>query len=155
MGPWRPQDFLQGGSNEISKGEGERLESVSELTSKSVWIESESEWLYDWRFSANRFVLAKIPMRIMTSNYSFQVNTYVTSSLTSGWVCLLQLLLALASAKSRWTHDHILLSQFRDSPNLDGQVPVLISTRNRVARLYSQALGSVFIVFYDLRFTWR
>jgi hypothetical protein len=47
-----------------------------------------------------------------------------------GWVCRLQLLLALASAviprsESRGTHDHILLSQIRDSPNLEGQVPYL------------------------------
>jgi hypothetical protein len=32
--------------------------------------------------------------------------------------------------------DHILLSQIRDSPNLEGQVPVFISPRNRVAQLY-------------------
>jgi hypothetical protein len=61
---------------------------------------------------------------------------------------------ALASAvilrsESRGTHDHILLSQIRDSPNLEGQVPVFISPRNRVAQLYSQALGSLFIVSYD------
>jgi hypothetical protein len=31
---------------------------------------------------------------------------------------------------------HILLSQIRDSPKLEGQVPVFISLRNRVARLY-------------------
>jgi hypothetical protein len=42
-------------------------------------------------------------------------------SLMRGWVCRLQLLLALASAvifsfKSRGTRDHILLSQFRDFP---------------------------------------
>jgi hypothetical protein len=57
--------------------------------------------------------------------------------------------LALASAlilrsESRGAHDHtiftrILLSQIRDSPNLEGQVPVFISPRNRVARLYPQA----------------
>jgi hypothetical protein len=49
-----------------------------------------------------------------------------------GWVFRLQLLLALASAvivrpESRGTHDHILLSQIRDSTNLEGQVSVLIS----------------------------
>jgi hypothetical protein len=46
-------------------------------------------------------------------------------------VCRLQLLLVLASAvllgsESRGTHDHILLSQIRDSPNLECQVPVFI-----------------------------
>jgi hypothetical protein len=61
----------------------------------------------------------------------------VTSPLTREWVCLLQLLLALASAvilrsESRGTHDHILLPQIRDSSNPEGQVPVFISPRNGV-----------------------
>jgi hypothetical protein len=65
----------------------------------------------------------------------FQQNTcvhspYVTSYLTGGWVCRLQLLLALASAvnlRSEYhkTHDHILLSQIRDSPNLELRSPYL------------------------------
>jgi hypothetical protein len=77
------------------------------------------------------------PLRLTTSNFFFQLNTcfhfpYVISSLTTGWVCSLQLLLALASAAilkcdSHGTRDHILLSQIRDSPNLEGQVPVFIS----------------------------
>jgi hypothetical protein len=79
---------------------------------------------------------------------------YITSPLTRGWVCRSQLLLVLASAvilksESRGTHDHILLSQSRDSPNLDGQVTVFIFPRNRVAQLYPQALGSFFVTFYD------
>jgi hypothetical protein len=67
----------------------------------------------------------------------FQLNAcgyspYVTSSVTRGWVCHLQLLLALASAvilrsDSRGTHNHILLSQIRDYRNLEGHVPVFIS----------------------------
>jgi hypothetical protein len=66
------------------------------------------------------------------------------------------MLLALASAvilgsESRGTHDHILLSQIRDFPNLEGQVPVFISPRNRVAQLYSKALGSIFVASYDLQ----
>jgi hypothetical protein len=73
-----------------------------------------------------------------------------------GLACRLQLLLALASAvilrsESRVTHGHILMYQIRDSPNLDGQVPVFISTRKMVARLYPQALGSLFIASYDLQ----
>jgi hypothetical protein len=79
---------------------------------------------------------------------------YVTSSLKRGWVCRLQLLLGLASAvilrsESRGTHDHILLSQIRDSPSLEGQVPVFISPRNGLARLYPQTLGSLFVASYD------
>jgi hypothetical protein len=57
---------------------------------------------------------------------------------------------ALASAvilgsEPRGTHDHILLSQIRDSPNLEGQVPVFISPRNKVAQLYPQALGQTHV----------
>jgi hypothetical protein len=79
-------------------------------------------------------------MRLTTSNLIFQLNScgcspYVTSSLTREWVCRLKLLLVLASAvilrsESRGFHNHILLSQIRDSPNVEGQVPVFIFTRN-------------------------
>jgi hypothetical protein len=120
---------------------------------------SESELLYDCRFTANQFVLAPSPLRPTTSHFIFQLITYcyspyVTSSLTRGWVCRLQLLLALASAvilrfESRGTHNHILLSQIRDSPNLEDQVPVFISPKNRVALLYPQELGCLFIASYD------
>jgi hypothetical protein len=66
----------------------------------------------------------------------------------------LQLLLVLASAvilrsEPRSTHDYILLSQIRDFPNLEGQVLVFLSPRNRVARLYPQALGPPFLASYD------
>jgi hypothetical protein len=36
----------------------------------------------------------------------------------------------------------------RSVTNLEGQVPVFISPRNRVAQLYAQALGSVSVVSY-------
>jgi hypothetical protein len=96
--------------------------------STRVWFaesESESELLYDRRFTANQFVLAPSPLRLKARIFS-QLNScghspYITSSLTRGWVCHLQLLLALASAvilgsESRGTRDPILLSQIRDSP---------------------------------------
>jgi hypothetical protein len=38
--------------------------------------------------------------------------------------------------------------RFETPPNLEGQVPVFISPRN-MARLYSQALGSLFVASYD------
>jgi hypothetical protein len=71
-----------------------------------------------------------------------------------GWICRLQLLLVLANAvilrsQSRGTNVRILLSQIRDSPNLEGQTPVFILPRNRVARLYLEALGSLFAASYD------
>jgi hypothetical protein len=69
-------------------------------------------------------------------------------------VCRLQLLLALASAvilrsESCGTHDHILLSQIRASPNLEGRSPYLYPPQNRVAQLYPQTLGSLFVASYD------
>jgi hypothetical protein len=79
---------------------------------------------------------------------------YIASSLTRGLVCCLQLLLGIASAailgsESRETHDHILLTQIRDSPALSGQVPVFMSPSDRVAQLYPQALASLFVASYD------
>jgi hypothetical protein len=119
----------------------------------------QSELLYDRRFTANQFVLATSPVRLTTSNCIFQLNTcgynpYVTSSLTRGWVCRLQLLLILASAvilgyEFRGTHYHILLSEIWDFRNLEGQLPALISPRNRMAQLYPQALGSLSVASYD------
>jgi hypothetical protein len=89
-------------------------------------------------------------------NFIFQLNIfsyspYVTYSIMRGRICRLQLLLVLASAvilrsESRGTHDHI-----RDSPNMEGQVPVFISPRNRLGRLYPQAVRSLFIASYDFR----
>jgi hypothetical protein len=80
----------------------------------------------------------------------YQLNTcchspYVTSFLRRGCVCRLQLLLTIVSAvilesESRGTHNHISLSQIRDSLNLEDQVLVFLSPRNRVAQLHSQAL---------------
>jgi hypothetical protein len=40
-------------------------------------------------------------------------------------------------------------SSFLDSPILEDQVPVFISLRNRVAQLYPQELGSLFIASYN------
>jgi hypothetical protein len=36
-----------------------------------------------------------------------------------------------------------------DSPNLEDQVHVFVSPRNRVAQLYPRALGSIFVASYD------
>jgi hypothetical protein len=112
----------------------------------SIDSDSESELLYDWRIIASQFVFATNPLRLTISNFIFQLNTCgyspsVASSLTGGWVCHLQLLLVLASAvilgsDSRGTHHHILLSQIRDCPNLEGLVSVFMSLRNRLAQLY-------------------
>jgi hypothetical protein len=60
----------------------------------SFWFESESDTLYDWRFSANQPLLVTSPLRLTTSNFIFQLNTcgyspYVESYLMRGWVCRL------------------------------------------------------------------
>jgi hypothetical protein len=54
-------------------------------------------------------------------------------------VCIFQFLLGITSvtflkSESHRTHEHILLS-------LEGQIPVSVSSRNRVTQLYPQALG--------------
>jgi hypothetical protein len=43
---------------------------------------------------------------------------------------------------------NILLSHLR-LPNLEGQVPVIISPRNRVAQSYPRTLRSLFVAYYD------
>jgi hypothetical protein len=93
------------------------------------------------------------------SDLIFQPNTYgyspyVTSSLTRRWVYRSQLQLVLASgvvlrSESLGTQGYILFSQIRNSPNLEVQVLVVISPRNRVVRLYPQALGSLSFVSYN------
>jgi hypothetical protein len=46
-------------------------------------------------------------------------------------------------------YDYILLSQIGDSSNLEDYFPIFISPRNRVAQLYPQTLGSLFVASYD------
>jgi hypothetical protein len=60
---------------------------------------------------------------------------------------------AICSAITQWSEpcricNRTLLSHLR-LPNLEGQVPVFISPRNRAAQLYPWALGSLYIVSYD------
>jgi hypothetical protein len=50
---------------------------------------------------------------------------------------------------SHGTQDRILLSQFPDSPNLEDQVPVFISSKNCLAQLYPRALGSLLFASND------
>jgi hypothetical protein len=73
------------------------ISSIPRLPWDWLWpVTSSSE------FTANQFVLETSPLRLKTSNFIFQLNTcgynsYVTSSLTRGRVCRLQLMI-LASA---------------------------------------------------------
>jgi hypothetical protein len=68
---------------------------------------------------------------------------YSAPSLTWGRVCRLKLLLVLASAVI--LESEFRGTQIRDSPNLEDQVPVFICPRSRIAQLYLQALGSLFV----------
>jgi hypothetical protein len=89
--------------------------------------------------------------------YFFKLNTcgyspYVTSSLTRGWICRLQLLLALASAvvlesDSRGAHGHILLSYSR-RPQPGGPGPRIYFPPEQGGPVILQALGSFFVASY-------
>jgi hypothetical protein len=68
------------------------------LPSPSILIVAKSKSLYDWWYTATKFILASSPLRITTTDY-FQLNPcgnspYVTSSPTRRWVCLLWICLA-------------------------------------------------------------
>jgi hypothetical protein len=136
-------DERMGLSFTIVTGPRQRSHSLVRVLRDS-WPYLESVLLYDWRFKTNQFVLAISPLRLTATIFILQLNTcgyspYVTSSMTREWVCRLQLLLVLASAvihrsESRGTNYHSVLSQIRDSPNLEGQVSLFVSNRNMVAR---------------------
>jgi hypothetical protein len=64
-----------------------------------------------------------------------QICYFVAPSPTRGRVCNLLLLLVLASAVPGLKTIFYCLNSW-DSPNLEGQVPVFISSRNRVAQIY-------------------
>jgi hypothetical protein len=97
------------------------------ISDRSLLLESESELeselLYDWRFTANQFFLATSPLKLTTSNFIFQLSTcgynlYEISSLTTGGVYRLQLLLVLTSAvilrsEPRGTQDHSQLATWQ------------------------------------------
>jgi hypothetical protein len=96
--------------------------------------------------------------RLTTSNFIFQLNTcgyspYVTSSLTRAWV-----LFTIAAGPRQRSHSQVQV--LRDSwphftvsdmrlPQPGGPGPHIYIPRNRVVRLYPQALGSLFVASYD------
>jgi hypothetical protein len=57
---------------------------------------------------------------------------------------LLQVLVSAVSPAGLMTTFYCLRFD-RDSPNLEDQVPIFISPRNRVTQLYPRALGSLFV----------
>jgi hypothetical protein len=43
----------------------------------------------------------------------------------------------------------LMLFQIRNVPNLEDQVPVFTFPKDRMPQIYSQALGSLFVAYYD------
>jgi hypothetical protein len=113
-------------------------------------------WLAVYRLSVH---LGDKPLEIHDTQFFSQLNTCghspsVTSSLTRGWVCRLQLLLVLASAvilrsESCGTHDRILLSQIRGPSNLSWAEWV---TLRMTAYRHSVRLGARPLETHDQRF---
>jgi hypothetical protein len=103
--------------------------------------------------------LATSPLRLMTSNFIFQQNTcryspYVTTCLTRGWVCRLQLLLVLAStvilrSESRGTHDHILLSQIQTPPTWRPGPRIYIPQEQDGPIVPPDSFSFLFVASYD------
>jgi hypothetical protein len=126
--------------------------------SGSLQISLQFHLLYDWRFNANQFALAPSPLRLTARDF-FQLNTcghspYVTSFLTRGWVCRLQLLLALASAvilgsESRGTQAHILLSLIRDPPPTWRARSPYLYPQEQGGPVILPGTGFLFLAFYD------
>jgi hypothetical protein len=111
-----------------------------------VWV----ELYYDRRWVGQSVLVSSSHVGLMTRFLLLSDHCgfwYGAPSLTRGRDCLLQCTV--------YNIQYILLSQIWDSPNLEDQVPVFISPRNRVARLYPRALGFDLIsdsVFVDLSF---
>jgi hypothetical protein len=123
---------------------------ISHLTQQQL----KSKLSYDRRSVGQSISVSGAQDQIFVTVRELRVCWCGALSLTRGRVCPLQLLLALARAvifgsESHGIHDHILLSQILDSPNLEGQATVFISPRNRVTQLYPQALGSLFVASYE------
>jgi hypothetical protein len=57
---------------------------------------------------------------------------------------------AILRSDSRGTHDHILLSQIPNSPNLQGQIPVFLSPRDRVAQIYPQISLKCLLLYVNI-----
>jgi hypothetical protein len=119
---------------------------------------SESDLLCDWRFTANQFVLAPSPLRPTTSIF-FQLDNcgyspYVPLSLTGGCVRRLHLLLTLAIAailgsESCGTHDHILLSQIRDTPQPGGPGPRIFIPQEQDGPVIPPGTGFPFLLTFS------
>jgi hypothetical protein len=117
------------------------------------WLLLKLKLIYDRRSFGQSVLVSGSHLEPMTrflfSVWRLRVSWCVAPSLTRGRVCNLlyncfwslpeQSLLGRSPAELTT----IFYCLIWDSPNLDGQVPVFISPRNRVAQLYPRALGSL------------
>jgi hypothetical protein len=118
---------------------------------------SESELLQEWWFSANQFLLEPGLFETHDPYFFSWTLAVIVLILHPLWPengsvcynCFWSLPPQSFSGLSPSRLMTILLSQIRDTPNLEGRVPVFISPRNRAAQLYPPALGSIFIASYD------
>jgi hypothetical protein len=115
-----------------------------------VWQLSHIQLLYVGQFTANQVVFATSPLRLTTSNLISQLNTYgyVTSSLTRGWVCRLQLLQVLASAFILRSFFAGLMTTFYclrfETPQTEGPGPRICILRGRLSLLTEMSSRNIF-----------
>jgi hypothetical protein len=115
-----------------------------------------SELLYEWRFTANHYVLATSPLRLTTSNFIFQLNTcdyspHVTSFLDGSVVCNCCWPSPAQSFSGQSPAGRMTAFYFLrfETPPTWGSGPRIYIPRNRVAQLYPQALGFLFVASYN------
>jgi hypothetical protein len=116
-----------------------------------IFINIKLSWSWSWNYVTTNCQPASLswclaPMTRFFYCQTVQVHWCGAPSLMRAWVWNLQLLLGLTSrvilgTKSCRTHNNTLLSQIRESPNLENQVSMFIFPTNKVAQLYSQALS--------------
>jgi hypothetical protein len=119
----------------------------STLDPETSCLESESESLYNWQFTANQFILTTSPLRHKTSNLFFNWTLAV----------IVLTLFTIAAEPRQRSHSEIRVprnsSHFAVSdsrllqPGAPG--PRIYIPRNRVARLHPQAPGSLSVAYYD------
>jgi hypothetical protein len=131
--------------------------SVTQLNRQALGFptcKSKSELYYDGQSVGQSILVSSTHCGAATNFFPLLLNFFRqlrvcwcgAPSLTRSQVCTFQFLPGINSAaflrsESHGTHEHSLLSLFLRLLNLEGQVPVFISLRNRVAQLYPRALG--------------
>jgi hypothetical protein len=114
-------------------------ENVSESQSQNYFITGSLPPWSSWQ---------QVPWDSRLLIFFFQRNTWAVV-VHSGDMNGLSFKIVAGPRQRSHSWPHFILSQIRDSPNLEGQDPVFISPRNRVARLQPQGLSSLFVASYD------